>query len=285
MAADLAGRNILITGANSGIGKATAAALAERGAQLWLACRSRDKTEAVIAELRARSGNRAIHFLPLELDDLDSVRTGAAQFLAQSQPLHVLINNAGVAGHRGVTRQGFELTFGTNHLGHFLLTELLRPRLLQSAPARIVIVASRAHKDAPGIDFDALRRPTTSLTGMSEYSVSKLCNVLHARELARQSEGSAVTTYGLHPGVIASDIWRRIPWPVDRLIKRFMKSNQEGAAASLMCAADPALASHSGRYYDQTAERQPASIARDPALAEQLWQRSAEWTKQWRQAL
>lgn len=275
----VAGKSILITGGNSGIGKATAQELARRGARLWLACRSEEKTRPVITELQQESGNRDIDFLPLDLADLDSVRRCAAQFLATGEPLHVLINNGGVAGQRGVTRQGFELQFGVNHLGHFLLTELLLERLRRSAPARVVIVASRAHKDAKTIDFDALRQSTPSFAGMHEYSVSKLCNVLHARELGRrlEIEGAGVTTYSLHPGVIASNIWRRIPFPFDRLAKAFMKSNEEGAQTSLMCATAPELSAVSGRYYDEGREREPASAARNAQLAAELWRRSEAW--------
>lgn len=278
MVKDLDGRNILITGANTGIGKATALALAGRGARLWLACRSLNNTQPAIDDIKRATGNDAVEFLPLDLSDLDSVRECGERFVALGQPLHVLINNAGVAGQRGITRQGFELHFGVNHLGHFLLTNLLLDTLKKSAPARIVIVSSKSHTDAKGIDFDALRQSTPSIMGLPEYAVSKLANVLHARELARRLEGTGVTTYALHPGVIASDVWRRIPWPVSALMKMFMKSNEEGAQPSIRCAADPAIATHTGRYYDEGKEREPARVARDPELAAELWQHSEGWT-------
>lgn len=274
--ADLYGRIFLVTGANTGIGRATVEALAARGAQVFLACRSEERTRAVIDEISGQTGNEALEFLLLDLGDLSSVRACAESFLATGAPLHVLINNAGVAGHRGLTASGFELTFGTNHVGPFLLTSLLLERLADSAPARIVNVASQAHYDAPGIDFEAVRRPTKSITGMSEYSVSKLANVLHAQELARRLEGSGVTTYALHPGVIASDIWRRLPWPVRSLIKLRMRSPEDGAKTSLHCATSPEVAAESGRYYDNARAKEPSKAA-TPELAEQLWARSADW--------
>lgn len=276
---DLQGRSFLITGANSGIGKATAYALAQRGARLWLACRSAETTQPVIDEIQATTGNRDLEFLELDLGDLDSVRACAEGFLRRDAPLHVLVNNAGLAGQRGQTRQGFELHFGVNHLGHFLFTNLLLDTLRRHAPARIVNVSSRAHTDARGIDFDAVQRSTPSFSGLPEYAVSKLCNILHANELARRLAGTGVTTYSLHPGVIGSNVWRRIPWPLSQVVTWFMKSNEEGAQPSLRCATDPALAEHSGRYYDEGVEREPTRVARDPELARQLWERSEAWTR------
>ncbi len=276
---DLQGRSFLITGANSGIGKATAHALAQRGARLWLACRSAETTAPVIDEIRTATGNDDIDFLQLDLADLDSVRGCADDFLRRGVPLHVLINNAGLAGQRGHTRQGFELHFGVNHLGHFLFTNLLLDALRRHAPARIVNVASRAHTDAKGIDFEAVQKPTASFSGLPEYAVSKLCNILHANELARRLAGSGVSTYSLHPGVIGSNVWRRIPWPLSQIATWFMKSNEEGAQPSLRCAADAQLADHSGRYYDEGVEREPTRVARDPELARQLWERSEAWTQ------
>ena len=274
---DLDGRTFLITGANTGIGKETALALAGRGARLHLACRSEAGGRAAVEQISAQTGNRSLELRSLDLSDLTSVRRCAEDFLATGEPLHGLINNAGVAGTRGVTTSGFERMFGTNHVGPFLLTNLLLDRLRSSAPARIVIVASAAHYGARGIDFDAVRRPTRSITGMREYSVSKLANVLHAQELARRLEGSGVTTYALHPGVIASDIWRRVPWPVRPLMKRRMDTPEQGARTSVYCATSADVAGESGRYYDDCRTKEPGAAA-TATLAEELWRRSSEWT-------
>ena len=178
---------------------------------------------------------------------------------------------------RGMTASGFERMFGTNHVGPFLLTSLLLERLRSSPPARIVNVASGAHFSAPGIDWEAVRRPTRSITGMREYAVSKLANVLHAQELARRLEGSGVTTYALHPGVIASDIWRSVPWPVRPLMKRRMRTPEQGAQTTLYCATSDKAAGESGRYYDDCRPKEPGAAA-TAALAAELWRRSSEWT-------
>jgi NAD(P)-dependent dehydrogenase (short-subunit alcohol dehydrogenase family) len=189
----------------------------------------------------------------------------------------VLVNNAGIGGAHGRTKQGFELTFGVNHLGHFLLTRLLLPRLVSSAPSRVVTVASDAHYSARGVDFEAVRRPARNLTGLREYAVSKLCNVLFSAELARRTAGTGVHAYALHPGVVASDIWRRVPWPVRPLVTRNMLSVTEGAATSLYCASSPEVAQDSGLFYDKCAPRAASPVA-TPALAAALWERSEAWT-------
>lgn len=271
---DLTGRTALVTGANTGIGRATAVALARAGATVWLATRSRERTRAALDEIAA-AGGRAEH-LALDLGDLASVRAAASTFLATGAPLHLLINNAGLTG-RGVTRDGFELTFGTNHVGHFLFTLLLLDRIKASAPARIVNVSSNSHFQARRIDWDAQRQKTRSVSGVAEYSVSKLANVLFTRELARRLAGTGVTTYAVHPGVIASEIWRRIPWPIRPVVRAFMKTVEEGAQTSLYCATAPELADQSGRYYDDCKERRPSRLAHDDALAAELWRRTAEW--------
>src|SRR5581483_2543978 len=274
---DLAGRTFLVTGANTGIGLATAAGLARRGGRVYVASRSASKGAAAVAAIRAATGNEAVQFLPLDLADLDSVRACAASFLARGEPLHVLVNNAGVAGRRGLTRQGFELTFGVNHLGHFVLTNALLGCLEASAPARVVTVSSDAHYSARGIDWEALRQRTRGITGMREYAVSKLGNVLFSLELGRRTAGTGVTTYALHPGVVASDIWRRVPWPVRPLIERRMLTVEQGAETSLYCAASAEVAAESGLFYDKCAPREPSSVA-TPELAAELWKRSEQWS-------
>lgn len=273
---DLDDRTVLVTGANTGIGKETARALAARGATLLLACRSQEKGRAAIDEIAADTGNRRLELLALDLGDLASVRACAQQVLARDQPLHVLINNAGLAGNRGMTSSGFEIAFGTNHVGPFLLTSLLLDRLRASAPARIVNVASGAHYGATGIDFEAVRRPTRTITGMREYSVSKLANVLHAQELARRLDSGGVTTYSLHPGVIASDIWRKVPRPARAVMKRRMDSPRNGARTTVYCATAPELADETGLYYDDRAARQPGRAV-TPSLAAELWRRCDDW--------
>jgi NAD(P)-dependent dehydrogenase (short-subunit alcohol dehydrogenase family) len=271
---DMKGRVCIVTGANTGIGEVTARELARMGAHVLLACRSEDKTAPVVAAIRKQTGNDAVEFVPLDLGSLASVRRCVEAFLARDLPLHVLVNNAGLGGQRGVTEDGFELHFGVNHLGHFLLTVLLRDRLVRSAPARVVHVASKAHFQASGIDFERVRGGTRSLTGMPEYAVSKLANVLFSAELSKRLEGTRVSSYSLHPGVVASDIWRRIPFFVRPLVTAFMISTEEGARTSLHCATAPDAQEQTGLYWDRCEPRNPSKPARDAALAAELWARS-----------
>jgi retinol dehydrogenase 12 len=279
MTHELANKTFIVTGANTGIGKVTAKELARQGAHVILACRNQAKTEDVIAEIKRDTGNDKVEYIALDLGDLESVRACAKALLARDIPIHGLINNAGLGGQRGTTKDGFETQFGTNHLGHYLLTRLLLDKIKQTSGARIVNVASKAHYQAKAIDWEAVRKPTRTVSAMREYSVSKLSNVLFTKELARRLEGTNVTTYAVHPGVVATDVWRRVPAPVRWVIKKFMISPEEGAQASLRCATAPELANETGRYYDVGGkETRPSKLAEDAELARQLWTKSAEWT-------
>lgn len=276
----LEGRVALVTGANTGIGLVTARELVRAGARVFIACRSEEKARPAIEQIRAETGKGA-ELLPLDLADLASVRRCAEAFLAQGLPLHLLVNNAGLAGSRGFTKSGFELAFGVNHLGHFLLTKLLLDAVKDAAKrtgaARIVTVASKAHYRAKGIDWDAVRKPTATITALREYGVAKLANVLFSAELGRRLAGTGVTTYSLHPGVVASDVWRSVPWPIRPLLKASMLTTEQGAETTLYCATSPQCASETGLYYDSSRAVTPGKAAQDPALAAELWRRSEEW--------
>jgi NAD(P)-dependent dehydrogenase (short-subunit alcohol dehydrogenase family) len=273
----LAGRVALITGANAGIGRVTARELARLGAEVYIAGRSRARTEPVLQEIQRAQGVSKAQFLPLDLSDLQSVRACAQAFLARDRPLHLLINNAGLAAARGLTPSGFEMSFGVNHMGHFLLTQLLLGRLLESVPARIVTVASRAHRHAKGIDWDHVRQPTASLTGVKEYAESKLANILFSAELGRQLRGSGVSTYALHPGVIDTEIWRALPSPLRALNRmRGLLSAEEGAKTTLYCAVS-APVEETGLYYADCRVAMPTPIGQSSALARELWRRSEGW--------
>jgi len=271
----------LITGANIGIGRVTALRLAQAGFTVFLAGRSAQRTQAVIDEIHAttQTSDKAF-FLPLQLDDLNSVRECAALFLARQLPLHLLVNNAGLAGDKGQTRQGFEMAFGVNHLGHFLLTQLLLDTLKASAPSRVVTVASRAHLMAyQGLDWPALQQATRSLTGTREYGVSKLANILFSAHLAKELAGTGVSTYSLHPGVVDTEVWRELPGFLRPLLRlRGLLTPEEGAQTTLYCALQ-APASESGLYYDKCRVKTPSRIAQDAQLAEQLWHQSLQWVK------
>ena len=281
MTQDLAGRTFLVTGANTGIGLATARGLAARGGRVHLACRSEAKGKAAVAGLAAETGNDQIGFLALDLASLASVRACAQAFLALCEPLHVLVDDG--ANERGLTADGFEMAFGVNHLGHFALTTALLDCLAASVPARVVTVSSMAHYQAKTVDFDRLRQPTGSRTGLPEYAVSKLCNVLFTQELARRLDGRGVTTYALQPGIVASDMVRRWPRPVRPLMRLAMLTTEQGARTSLYCATAPLycatapeLAQATGRYYDKCREREPSRVATGE-LGKLLWEQSEKW--------
>lgn len=267
------GKVCLVTGANTGIGRVTALELARMGARVVMMCRSEEKTAPVVEAIRRETGNDAVTFHALDLSSLAKVKASAEAYLATGEPIDVLINNAGVAGYQGTTDDGFEVHFGVNHLGPFLLTNLLLERVKASSPARIVNVASQAHQRATPIDYDAIQKKTKTVTGFPEYQVSKLANVLFSAELARRLEGTGVNTYALHPGVVASDVWRKVPGPVRWVMKRFMITNEEGAKTTLFCATSDAVANESGLYYDEQKPKKVNAIATE-AAAKELWARS-----------
>lgn len=275
------GRVALITGANTGIGLVTARELCAKGFHVFIACRSAVTGQAAIDTIRKAQPGATVELLSLDLGDFDSVRRCADSFLKRDLPLHLLINNAGLAGAKGLTKSGFELAFGTNHLGHFLFTKLLLDRVKSSAaeaaPARIVTVSSRAHYRATTIDWVAVQKPTATATALAEYSVSKLANALFSAELSRRLAGTGVATYALHPGVVASDVWRSVPWPFRPLIKRWMITVEEGALTTLHCATSLDAANETGLYYDKCKVKTPSHLARDAALAAELWRRSEAW--------
>ncbi|MCG8311598.1 MAG: SDR family oxidoreductase [Pseudomonadales bacterium] len=268
----------IVTGANSGIGFETAKALIFQGYRVFFACRSEEKTNQAIQKMEQRSSGAA-EYLHLDLGDLDSVKRCAESFLEKDLPLHLLICNAGLAGQKGMTASGFELSFGTCHVGHFLLTSLLTERLQQSKPSRVVVVASEAHKQAKHLDLSTVQQPTKSTTGFKEYAVAKLANILFAKALSQKLKGTGVTSYALHPGVVATNVWRSVPWPFEKLIKLFMINSEQGAATTLYCATEPLLDTESGFYYDKCMKVLPTEIAQSDELANDLWEKSESWVK------
>src|SRR5882672_5369362 len=192
---DPGGRTYFVTGANSGIGRATVEALAAQGAKVVLAARSEERTRPVLEGIRQRFPSADPQWVQIDVSDLGSVKRAAEAYLASGRPLDVLINNAGVGGTVGLSPDGFDLTYATNHIGPFLLTNLLLPRIQESTQGRVVNVASIASMGVKAIDWSVLDRKTgTPRSGFQAYSVTKLMNVLHARELARRLAGGRVTT-------------------------------------------------------------------------------------------
>ncbi len=275
---ELAGRSFLVTGASSGIGRSVLESLVARGASVVAATRSEERTRPLLDELRRQHPGADVLWLPLDLADLRSIEKAAEVFLQSGRPLHVLVNNAGVAGGTGLTPDGYEITLATNHLGTFLLTERLLPRLREAPAARIVNVASMAMRNArPPIDWNDFTRPATGgRERFRLYGLSKLFNVMHARELAKRLQGTRVTVYSVHPGVIATNVWRELPRPVQAVIKLFMGTSQEGAEQVLHCALSPELEGSSGRFYHRFKEWPPNPLAGDDALCAELYRRSEE---------
>ena len=249
--------------------------MAAGGGRVVLAARSKERTRPVLEGIRARGPLVEPRFLPLDLSDLASVERAAAAVLQEGGPLDVLVNNAGVAGTAALSRDGFDLTYAINHIGPFHLTNLLLPALRRAPRARIVNVSSIAHLQVKAIDWSLLeRRGSPRRARFGDYAVTKLMNVLHAKELARRLAGTGVTTYALHPGGVASNIWRSLPRPIQWPLKLFLDSNEEGARTPLYCATAPELASATGRYYDRCREAASNPLADDPALAAELWART-----------
>lgn len=277
----LEGRVALVTGANTGIGRVTALELAKRGARVIVGVRSVEKVRSLLDESRSLLGREAIEALPVDLSDFTSIRAFAASVLARKEPLHLLINNAGLAGTRGMSKSGFELTFGVNHMGTFLLTKLLLDLVVSSsqpgAHGRIVTVASMGHYRVKTFTLEHVRERTRSLTGVPEYNHSKLANVLFSAELSRKLAGTGVTTYSLHPGVVATDVWRSVPWPFGALIKLGMISPEEGAKTTLHCATSAEAGAQTGLYYDRERPKEPSKLAQDTQLAAELWAQSEAW--------
>ena len=268
------GKRVLITGGNSGIGLVAARELARQGAEVILACRDTDKTQQALTAINADAAIPAVN-LPVDLASLASVRNLAEAFLERHDRLDVLINNAGLFPTRQqFTADGFEMQIGVNHLSHFLLTNLLLDTLRGSAPARIVTVSSKLHSKGQ-IDFDSFKG-VPKYSAQAAYNQSKLANVLFSAELAARLEGSGVTANALHPGGVATDIVRDLPWLVRKLIGLIFISPEEGAKTTLMLASDPALATTSGAYFDQCQRRDPSPLVNDTALRARLWNASAE---------
>lgn len=276
------GKTVVVTGANSGIGRATASALASLGARVVITGRDSEKTESAAASVRTETGNHDVHTAVFDLGELASVSEGAADLLDRFERIDVLVNNAGVVlTDRRESVDGYEATFAVNHLGPFLLTGLLLDRLRESAPARIVNVASTAHRSARrGIDFDDLHS-TRSYAGMRAYGQSKLANILFTTELARRLEGSGVTANCLHPGTVATgfaadgDASGFLAFGI-KVIRPFILTSEQGARTSVYLASSPEVDGVSGRYFVKNRARQPSAAARDGAAARRLWEVSEE---------
>ena len=282
--AKMEGKTVVVTGANSGIGLETAEALAGMGARVIVTARNADKGRTAVAGIVQRLGGDAqVQLVVFDLADLSSVRRAAEEILEQAPRLDVLVNNAGVVlSERHETVDGFEATFATNHLGPFLLTNLVLDRVRESAPSRIVNVASTAHNTARnGMSFDDLQTTKKRYRGMRVYGESKLANILFTLELARRLAGTGVTANSLHPGTV------RTGYGADgdargflalgiKIAKPFFLSPAKGARTSIYLASSPDVEGVSGEYFDKCKPAKSRRWAQDADAAQRLWQVSAE---------
>ena len=286
MSVDLSGRTVLITGGNTGLGLETAVSLAGMGAEVTITSRDAARGEAARAEILERTGvaEDRVEVMALDLASIASIRSFAEGFLAAHPRLDVLVNNAGlILSERTETEDGFETTFGVNHLGHVLLTDLLLDRLKASAPSRIVVVASEAHKFAlDGLKFDDLQCHG-HYWSYRVYGRSKLANILFTRALAKRLEGTGVTVNAVHPGSVATRFGRdgdtSLTTALTTFVARpFSRTPEEGARTQVRVASDPELAEVSGAYFtnSEQADRRLARAARDDDAAERLWAVSRE---------
>jgi NAD(P)-dependent dehydrogenase (short-subunit alcohol dehydrogenase family) len=275
-------RVALITGPTSGIGLATARAIAQSGATLHLVVRNAAKGEALKTQLSAETGNTDLHLWVGDLARQADIHRIADGFLATGSPLHLLVNNAGIVNdHWRESPDGIEETFAVNHLAYFLLTERLRERLIASAPARIVSVASMAHAFVRGVDFDDPEWRRRKYRTLAIYGQSKLCNILWTRELARQLAGTGVTANCLHPGAVGTGLASqngRLARAVMTLLKPFFRSPEKGATASIHLALSPEVEGVTGAYFVDRKSVTPKPWACDDAAAKRLWELSLAYT-------
>uniref|UniRef100_G3ND05 Si:dkey-94e7.2 n=1 Tax=Gasterosteus aculeatus TaxID=69293 RepID=G3ND05_GASAC len=274
----LDGKTVIITGANTGIGKETARDLARRGARIVMACRDLERAEEARTDILEDTGNENVVIRKLDLSDTKSIRVFAELINKEEKQVNILVNNAGVMMcPYSKTVDGFEMQLGVNHLGHLLLTYLLLDLIKRSAPARIVVVASVAHTWT-GIRLDDINSERSYDT-MKAYGQSKLANVLFARSLAKllqvDYQGTGVSVFSLHPGVVQSDLWRHQHQCIQvavKIFRVFTKTTLEGAQTTIYCAVEPGLDSQSGGYFSDCAPARCSRAASDEDLAQKLWE-------------
>jgi retinol dehydrogenase-13 len=288
-AADLSSATMLVTGGNTGIGLETVVALARHGAHVVFTSRNEARGEDALRDVRQRSGSDRVELMALDLGSFASIRSFAGAYLARHDRLDVLVNNAGLApaGMRWETAEGFEAAFGVNHLGHFLLTELLLDRVVASAPSRVVVVASGAYRAARnGLCFHDLQH-RDEFHSFQVYGESKLANIYFARELARRVDGTGVTVNALNPGYVATGLGRRRPddapaEPRPNAANATTSKNvfgelpppmaaEAGARTSVMLATAGELRDVTGQYFSEGRPEKLSAVAADAEAARRLW--------------
>ena len=265
------GKVCVVTGATAGIGKETALSLAKMGATVVIVARDAAKSARTVDEIEAAVPNAKVDVVLADFASLAAVRAAAAEIGRRYGAVHVLVNNAGLANkHRTLSADGFELTFAVNHLAPFLLTRELMPLLRAGAPSRIVTVASAAEAHGP-IDFDDLQSEK-NYQGFRAYGKSKLANVLFTYELAARLAGSGITANCLHPGAVATDLLRKLPWLLYALISPFLLTPEQGAATQLFLASSPQVEGVSGGYYVKCKAARSSPRSYDASARKRLWE-------------
>jgi NAD(P)-dependent dehydrogenase (short-subunit alcohol dehydrogenase family) len=281
----MADKTVIVTGANAGIGKATAIDMAQRGARVIMACRDMKRGEAALKDIVAETGSKRVVLKQLDLASLKSVRKFADDINKNEPELHVLINNAGLAypPQQSKTEDGFELTMGVNYLGHFLLTNLLLDLLKKSAPSRIVVVASSVHQMlTKEFKFDNINSEKF-YDQWDAYGQSKLACILFTRELAKrlEAEGSGVTINALHPGVMETELVKNfsnavVMFFINLGMYFLSKSMEQGAQTSIHLAVSKDVKGVSGLYFSDCKVKEPSKEAQDDGVAKKLWEVSAD---------
>ena len=278
---DLTGKNCIVTGATSGIGEVTALTLASAGARVGIVCRDPAKGERTLARIRSETGNDAVQLFRADLSSQTEVRSAANEILGSFSQIHLLINNAGVVNLKfSETVDGIETVFAVNHLAYFLLTHLLLDRIRASAPARIVNVASDAHKFVGEFDFDD-PQSRAQFKSMRVYGYSKLANILYTRELARRLQGTGITVNAVHPGAVATGLGTNngnFAKILTGVLGVFFKTPENGAATSIHVATAPELEGVSGRYFAKSREAKISRGAQNDEAGQRLWTLSEELT-------
>jgi retinol dehydrogenase 14 len=277
------GKTVIVTGASSGIGKATATALSQQGARIILICRCDSKGRAAMREITSVTGNPQVDLLLCDFASQRQIRRVANEILMLTDRLDVLVNNVGViVNKRTLTEDGLEMTFAVNHLGYFLLTNLLLELLRSSDKARVVNVAADAHAWVKQFDFDNLQGEK-NYSQWQVYALSKLCNILFTYELARRLQNTAVTVNCLHPGLVATNFLENAGWKVrtlSKVVKYFLLGAEKGSSTSVYLATSPKVEGITGQYFENCKPVRTSALSYDESLAKRLWEVSEQFVNQ-----
>jgi NAD(P)-dependent dehydrogenase (short-subunit alcohol dehydrogenase family) len=273
---------VIITGGNTGLGKANAIDLAKRGGKVYIACRDKTRGENALNDIRKENGSEKVYFLQLDLASLKSVHDFSKKFHQLETKLDILINNAGVLVHKkSLTEDGFEMHMGVNHLGHFLLTNLLLDLLKAAAPSRIIVVTSRI-QEIYTFDKDDLMCDK-NYSAFKGYAMSKISNVLFTKELSKRLQGTKVTVNSCHPGVVRTEIvkgWKfSVMDIITTIVMIFAKTPMEGAQTQIRLAVDPELETVTGKYFSDCKEEEVSPDCNNSETAKWLWEKSSELVK------